>query len=73
MGDIANSFFLLRLPRIKEILGKRIEGFEADSVDIEGIEFKDQNQEKQFAVKKVKNVAKLGTLRPLNSPLTKQT
>ncbi len=27
LGDIANSFFTLTIPRVKEILGKKIEGF----------------------------------------------
>jgi hypothetical protein len=30
IGDTANSFFLNRIPRIKEILGKHIEGFKGD-------------------------------------------
>ena len=27
IGQVANSFFLFRLPRVKEILGRKIEGF----------------------------------------------
>ena len=28
IGQVANSFFLFRLPRVKEILGRKIDGFE---------------------------------------------
>jgi ATP-dependent RNA helicase DDX55/SPB4 len=31
IGNLANSFQLLRLPRLKEILGKKVENFEQDS------------------------------------------
>ena len=27
LGDVANSFFCIKIPRVKEILGKKIEGF----------------------------------------------
>jgi len=46
----------LSLPRVKEILGKKIEGFETDrSIDLSQIEFKDKNKEKQFTEKKERN------------------
>nr|QBK46521.1 DExD/H box RNA helicase 28 [Philasterides dicentrarchi] len=48
IGNTANSFFLFRLPRIKEILGKKIASFKQDEIDIESIPFKDKNQEQQF-------------------------
>ena len=34
IGQIANSFFLLRIPRIKEILGKNINSFQQQEIDI---------------------------------------
>ena len=54
IGDTANSFFLLSLPRIKEILGKHIEGFVGEpDFDINQIKFSDKNKEKQFEEKKI--------------------
>jgi len=50
---------LFRLPRIKEILGKKVQ-FEATDIDFEAIEFKDQNKQKQFEEKKEINQKKLG-------------
>ena len=48
IGQVANSFFLFRLPRVKEILGKKVEGFKTrHDVDINKIEYKDKNQTKQ--------------------------
>lgn len=45
---MANSFFLFRLPRVKEILGKKVDGFKTrHDVDINKIEYKDKNQTKQ--------------------------
>jgi len=35
IGAVANSFCLFRLPRIKEILGKRIDGFTQSNVSID--------------------------------------
>lgn len=47
MGGIAKAFCLLRLPRMKEILGRHIKGFEQSSVKPISVPFKDKNQEKQ--------------------------
>jgi hypothetical protein len=44
IGNVANSFFLLRLPRIKEILGRKIEHFEQSEIDPSTIPFKNKNQ-----------------------------
>jgi len=43
MGWAANSFFLLRMPRIKEIMGVKIENFKQHSANIEKIPFVDKN------------------------------
>jgi ATP-dependent RNA helicase DDX55/SPB4 len=52
IGHVANSFFLFRLPRVKEILGRKIEGFETrKDVDLSQIAYSDKNQGKQFADK----------------------
>jgi ATP-dependent RNA helicase DDX55/SPB4 len=58
MGDTANSFFLYRLPRIKEILGKKIEGFQDTPINFEEVKFGDKNQESQFLKKKEKSEQK---------------
>ncbi|KRX10171.1 P-loop containing nucleoside triphosphate hydrolase [Pseudocohnilembus persalinus] len=52
IGHVANSFFLFRLPRIKEILGKSITNFKQQDIDLSQIPFKDKNQEKQFMTSK---------------------
>lgn len=54
IGEVANSFFLLRLPRIKEILGRKIEGFVQSEVDPETIPWRDSNQHSQFITRKEK-------------------
>lgn len=47
IGSVANSFFLFKMPRVREILGKQIKGFEADtSVVIEDIPYRDSNKSK---------------------------
>ena len=53
---------MFRLPRIKEILGKKVQGFEQTDIDFEAIEFKDQNKQKQFEEKKEANQKKLGKI-----------
>lgn len=58
LGSVAKSFFLLRIPRIKEILGKKIQNFVPSEIDPNSIKFKEKNQELQFLTKKQKNEAK---------------
>lgn len=45
IDDLAMSFFLLRLPRVKEILGKRTEFVNSD-INPNDIPFVDKNKEK---------------------------
>lgn len=47
LGYLASSFSLLRIPRIKEILGKQIDTFTQSDIDPESIKFKDKAKEKQ--------------------------
>lgn len=54
IGNLANSFKLLRLPRIKEIIGKHVYNFEQSSVNPESIVYLDKNYEKQMDEKKEK-------------------
>jgi len=67
LGDTANSFFLITMPRIKEILGKKLEDFLGkrsleeclgEKIDLESVKFKDKNQEKQYLIKKESAVVK---------------
>jgi ATP-dependent RNA helicase DDX55/SPB4 len=56
IGNLANSFQLLRLPRLKEILGKKIENFEQDN-DInpnKDLVYKSDNIAKQMNEKEEK-------------------
>lgn len=47
IGHVANSFFLFKIPRVKEILGKPTKSFIPDnSVKIESIPYKDANKSK---------------------------
>jgi ATP-dependent RNA helicase DDX55/SPB4 len=45
IGPLANSFCLLRLPRIKEILGKTVLGFEQSERNPDEIEYLDKARE----------------------------
>ena len=51
IGKIANSFFLFRIPRVKEILGRSISSFEQNEIDVEKIPWLDKNQQLQFEAK----------------------
>jgi ATP-dependent RNA helicase DDX55/SPB4 len=47
LGDVANSFFQNTIPRVKEILGKKIENFKSINLgNIHNIEFEDKNKGK---------------------------
>lgn len=43
IGWVARSFFLLRIPRIKEVLGKHLKNFIQSDVDPDSIPFTDKN------------------------------
>jgi hypothetical protein len=58
IGQVANSFCLFRLPRVKEILGKRIDGFKQSPVDINSVQYKDANKGKQHDMIKIARVEK---------------
>mmetsp|Transcript_18181 Transcript_18181/g.43781 ORF Transcript_18181/g.43781 Transcript_18181/m.43781 type:complete len:734 (-) Transcript_18181:164-2365(-) len=45
LGRLATSIGLLRLPRVKEILGRKIEGFEQSEVDPASVPFFDRKRE----------------------------
>ncbi len=48
IGQVANSFFLFKVPRVKEILGISLKSFVTNhSVKYEEIPYKDKNKEKQ--------------------------
>lgn len=49
IGQVANSFFLFKLPRIKEILGKPVRDFVTRTdLDLTTVIYRDTNQGKQF-------------------------
>ena len=58
LGNAANSFFLLRIPRIKEILSKKIHNFSQSDINPETISFQDKNKAKQFSIKREENMNK---------------
>ena len=47
IGQVANSFALFSIPRVKEILGKSIKGFEGEKIDLAAVPYIDKNKEKQ--------------------------
>jgi len=48
IGHVANSFFLFKVPRVKEILGISLKTFVTDhTVKYEEVPYKDKNKEKQ--------------------------
>ena len=48
IGMVANSFYLFRMPRIKEILGKPTRGFVMDKeINLDKIPYRDSNKGKQ--------------------------
>lgn len=52
IGNLANSFKLLRLPRLKEIIGKKIENFNQDrDINPKYLAYKDANIAKQMLAK----------------------
>ena len=53
VGNVANSYQLLRLPRMKEILGKKVENFKQDEKinPNEDLEYLDGNIRKQMEEK----------------------
>merc|ERR1719188_910406 len=51
LGALATGFCLLRLPRIKEILGRKIKGFTQSQVDPASVPFTAKAQERQRQVK----------------------
>ena len=55
IGDTANSFFLFRIPRVKEILGKKIDGFKETKINFDDVKFVDKNQESQYLQKRERN------------------
>eukprot|EP00927_Polykrikos_kofoidii_P056420 TRINITY_DN50537_c0_g1_i1.p1 TRINITY_DN50537_c0_g1~~TRINITY_DN50537_c0_g1_i1.p1 ORF type:complete len:759 (+),score=147.71 TRINITY_DN50537_c0_g1_i1:75-2351(+) len=46
LGSLATGFCLMRMPRMKEILGKKIKGFVQSSVDPASVPFRNKAQEK---------------------------
>merc|ERR1719433_1167653 len=51
LGGVATCYCLLRLPRIKEILGRKINNFEQSEIDPATVPFRDKNQERERQVR----------------------
>lgn len=58
IGNLATSFQLLRLPRIKEILGRNVKNFKQSDLDPSEIKYLDSNVGTQMAKKKEKSKMK---------------
>jgi len=56
LGSLATGYALLRLPRLKEILGKQVKGFQQSEVDPASVPFKNKKQEKQRKEKLAKEL-----------------
>ena len=47
IGNVANSFSLFKIPRVKEILGKPIHNFTSKDIDLTQIPYLDSNKGNQ--------------------------
>nr|XP_037291844.1 ATP-dependent RNA helicase DDX55-like isoform X1 [Rhipicephalus microplus] len=50
-AKVAEGFALLKMPYMPELRGKKIEGFEATSIDVKSIPYKEKSREKQRQAK----------------------
>ena len=72
IGNLANMFQLMRLPRLKEILGRKIENFEQDnSVNPKDLVYQSENIAKQMEVKEEK-IKKMNEERAIKREQAKQ-
>ena len=53
IGNLASSFSLLKIPRIREILGKKIDFIPISDVNPDELEYKNLNTKKQMDEKKL--------------------
>ena len=53
IGNLASSFSLLKIPRIREILGKKIDFIPISDVNPDELEYKNLNTKKQMDEKKM--------------------
>lgn len=51
LGNLANCFQLFRIPRIREIIGKKVENFEQSAENPNDLKYNDKNIEKQMLMK----------------------
>jgi len=62
IASLANLFSLLKIPRVKEILGKKIDFTPISNKDPNAIEYLNKNTEKQMEEKKIKAQEKLNQI-----------
>ena len=53
LGNLASSFSLLKVPRVREILGKKIDFIPISNVNPDELEYKNLNTKKQMEEKKM--------------------
>ena len=58
LGDVATSFAVLRIPRVKEILGKKMANFTAHAIKPDDVPFSDSAREKARLKKAMKEATK---------------
>ena len=71
---MANSFFLFKLPRVKEILGRTIKDFVArNDLDLTTLAYRDSNQGKQFEERQKKRKEKFEQKQEINEQIMLNT
>ena len=74
IGQVANSFFLFKLPRVKEILGRTIKDFVArNDLDLTTLAYRDSNQGKQFEERQKKRKEKFEQKQEINEQIMLNT
>jgi len=59
LGKVAQSFGVLRIPRVKEILGKKIENFDQSTICPDDVKFSDPKKEEQRMIELLEKAAEV--------------
>lgn len=66
LGRVAQSFGVLRVPRVKEILGKKIENFEQSSICPDDVKFSDPKKEEERMKELLEKAALAAETKPVS-------
>ena len=65
IGRVAQSFGVLRIPRVKEILGKKIENFEQSQICPDDVKFSDPKKEESRMIELLEKAAAVAAEKPV--------